>query len=1177
MLVDTGSSISFIDPKHINPDSIYLDNDEMITTAIGQFNANKKVDLPLFAEFNEIPTTFQFCVRPFHKYFDGIIGLDLMEYLEAQPLICKPHKRFITRFASLPILEKPCLQSGKIPIEPSSRKICLLPVDTDNGHVLIRETKLNDNLLVSEGLYTAKNWICPVEVINTSNQAQIVHIEQPLRCESMFENYHECNFHMVNDEPSVSSLSIRDLIQTDHLNSQEKSAIFKICDEYQEIFFREGQNLSFTSATKHRIITNDELPIYTKSYRYPYIHKEEVQSQIQKLLQQGIIRPSYSPWSSPIWIVPKKLDSSGKQKWRMVIDYRKLNDKTVDDRYPLPNITEILDKLGRCMYFTSLDLASGFHQIEVDPRDIEKTAFSVENGHYEYVRMPFGLKNAPSTFQRVMDNVLRDLIGKECLVYIDDIVVFSVSLEEHIEKLTKVFQRLREWNLKIQVDKCHFLKKEIEFLGHVVSQDGIKPNPAKIEAIKSFPIPKTTKEIKGFLGLLGYYRKFIQDFAKITKPLTKKLRKGEDIDLDPEYVQAFEKCKTLLINDPILQYPDFSKPFNLTTDASNYAIGAVLSQGPIGHDKPVCYASRTLNKSEQNYSTTEKELLAIVWACKYFRPYLYGRKFNLLSDHQPLKSIHSMKNTNNKLTRWKLQLEEFEYTPMYIKGKNNVVADALSRIPEMHVNESSNATVHSAGSDNEDLIRISEQPLNSFTEQIIFLKQQNNSKLPARVYKVLFQTKHRQTFFYNEYTPQILTDIIKQYLGPKKLYAIYCPSDLVFQTFETVYDRYFSRNKSFKVIRCPKLLQDVESLEEQGELIKTTHETSNHRGINENTAELQREYYFPNMKSKISAFINNCDTCQLLKYDRDPPKQIFKITSTAKHPMDILHLDLFFIDHHIVLTIIDKFSRFSNAFVLPSKNSIEVIKALKRYFATHGLPKSIVYDSGREFVNALFNDFCRNAKIEVHQTSVGQHSSNSPIERLHSTLIEHYRILQSKDPNLEIQDAIDEVMLKYNNSIHSETKYKPFELFTGRTESFLDRYEAVKQHDYLEAIFNYQNELNRLVSDREQTRKEIRTNKLNENRKEPENYDPNQIVYIKETQRRTKSQPPFKKGKIETDLGPNVIIAKNKKIHKGKLKKKRLFQDTHPNGGLPPAKTRHNGPNPIPGTSTNNPGTSQAK
>lgn len=320
--------------------------------------------------------------------------------------------------------------------------------------------------------------------------------------------------------------------------------------------------------------------------RYPYVHRQEVRDQIEKMLEQNIIRPSDSAWSSPIWIVPKKADASGKVKWRLVIDFRKVNEKTVDDKYPIPNITDVLDKLGKCQYFTTLDLASGFYQVEMDPADIHKTAFNVENGHYEFLRMPMGLKNSPSTFQRVMDNVLKDLQNQICLVYLDDIIVFSVSLQEHMLNLEKVFKKLRESNFKIQLDKSEFLKLETEFLGHVICREGVKPNTNKIHAIKNYPLPKSTTEIKRFLGLLGYYRKFIPNFARVTKALTQCLKKGSKITLDQNYINCFEHCKTLLINDPILQYPDFSQEFLLTTDASNVALGAVLSQGTIGSDKP---------------------------------------------------------------------------------------------------------------------------------------------------------------------------------------------------------------------------------------------------------------------------------------------------------------------------------------------------------------------------------------------------------------------------------------------------------------------------------------------------------------------------------------------------------------------------------------------------------------
>lgn len=278
------------------------------------------------------------------------------------------------------------------------------------------------------------------------------------------------------------------------------------------------------------------------------------------------------------------------------------------------------------------------------------------------------------------------------------------------------------------------MKLETAYLGHVITRDGIKPNPDKISAINKYTIPKTTKEIKQFLGLVGYYRKFIPDFARITKPMTSCLKKGRKITLDPDYVNSFEKCKTLLQNDPILQYPDFTRDFILTTDASNFAIGAILSQGPIGSDKPVSYASRTLNDSELNYSTIEKELLAIVWATKYFRPYLFGRKFKIITDHKPLQWMMSLKEPNSRLTRWRLKLSEFDFTVVYKKGKNITNADALSRI-EIHNEEisslagnptekppsladSSTNTAHTSNEHPILEVPITDEPLNKFHRQI---------------------------------------------------------------------------------------------------------------------------------------------------------------------------------------------------------------------------------------------------------------------------------------------------------------------------------------------------------------------------------------------------------------------------------------------------------------------------
>ena len=310
-----------------------------------------------------------------------------------------------------------------------------------------------------------------------------------------------------------------------------------------------------------------------------------------------------------------------------------------------------------------------------------KTAFSTPYAHLEFNRMPFGLKNAPATFQRLMDRVLTGLQGIELFVYMDDIVIYATSLEEHAYKLKKLLARLKTAGLSLQPEKCQFLRHDIAYLGHIITEKGVLPDPRKLQAVRNFPIPQRRKNIKQFLGLVGYYRRFISDFAKISKPLTQLLKKDISFLWGPEQQKAFETLRDKLCSEPLLQYPDFNKPFVVTTDASDFALGAVLSQGQIGRDLPIAYASRTLDKAETNYSTTEKELLAIVFAVKHFRPYLYGHKFTLVTDHRPLLWLNGLKDPVSRLARSKIKLTKFDYDIVYKRGIANSNADALSRNP----------------------------------------------------------------------------------------------------------------------------------------------------------------------------------------------------------------------------------------------------------------------------------------------------------------------------------------------------------------------------------------------------------------------------------------------------------------------------------------------------------------
>jgi len=449
-----------------------------------------------------------------------------------------------------------------------------------------------------------------------------------------------------------------------------------------DFFKLPGDRLTATSAIEHYIPT-PTIPtnraITLRNYRIPEHHQTEVDNQVQQMLEDKIIQPSQSPWNFPILIVPKKLDASGKRKWWICVDFRKLNDVTVGDSFP--NIQDILDRLGRARYFSALDCASGYRQVPLSEEDRVKTAFSTATGHYEYLRMPFGLKSAPSMFQRLMNRVFLGLIGTRCFVYLDDVILFGQTLQEHNERLREILERLRQFNLKIEPDKCEFLKTELNYLGRIVTSEGVKPDPNKVQAINDFPIPINVTDVKSFLGLAGYYRKFIPQFSKIAKPLNDLLKKNNTWKWEQEQMNSFRCLQTVLTQEPVLQYPDFTKPFILTCDASGFAVGAILSQGKIGHDKLIAFASRTVNKAEQNYSTIEKELTAIVWACKHFRPYLLGRTFTIVTDHKPLTWVFSVKDPSSRLLRWRLLLEEFHYAIEYKAGKKNVNVDALSRNP----------------------------------------------------------------------------------------------------------------------------------------------------------------------------------------------------------------------------------------------------------------------------------------------------------------------------------------------------------------------------------------------------------------------------------------------------------------------------------------------------------------
>lgn len=1146
-LIDTGSNRSFINPSLICPYTIRKIPPIKLSTVFNSIYIDKEVNVKSFREFRS-EEKINFLLFKFHKYFDGLIGLDILQKLKIK--LDFGNSTLEVNSNQLPIHYKPNLKSKSYDVKPQTTIVAEIPVDIEEGDILIRDIPIEPNLVINGGIYKSVGWYAKVEVSNTSDCEKSFSIEQPIRATPLQQNYTEFHNFLISSETATEECqnNLQNSLRLNHLNSEEKTSVLSLCNKFNDIFFSKNQQLTFTNQVKHQIKTTDDVPIYSKSYRYPFVHKNEVETQISEMLEQGIIRPSFSPWSSPIWIVPKKLDASGKQKWRLVIDYRKINEKTINDKYPIPNISDILDKLGKANYFSTLDLASGFHQIEIHSDDTPKTAFTVEHGHFEFVRMPFGLKNAPSTFQRVMDNVLQGLQGKICLVYMDDIIIFSTSLQEHIINLKTVFERLREANFKIQLDKSEFLHKEVSFLGHVVTSEGVKPNPEKIHAVKNFPIPKTQKEIKTFLGLLGYYRKFINNFANLTKPLTNCLKKGNKVELNPTYIKCFEQCKNLLCNDPILQYPDFEKPFNLTTDASNYALGAILSQGAIGSDRPVCYASRTLSETEQRYSTIEKELLAIVWATKYFRPYLFGHKFKIITDHKPLTWLFSLKEPNSKLVRWRLRLEEFDYEIFYKKGKQNTNADALSRA-EINTSEISDSldTIHSGEENFDDGIPISERALNEFSIRLIFQKTDLRYN-PKDMMKIVFNTKKQITIRRNDLDKEeVIIEKLRLYLIPKKTIGIHA-DDTTFKLIQSTYSKFFN-NSTSKLVRCKVILKDVENIDSQEQLIIEYHNQSIHRGINETLLHLKREYYFPKMKEKITRILNNCQICSFNKYERQNTNVKFALTETPKKPLDILHIDIYSVHKQVFLTIIDKFSKFAAVYMIPARNSLNLVTSLTHFFSQHGVPKKIISDNGQEFISSVFQDFLKLHNIENHLTSAKNSTGNAPVERFHSTLTELIRVLHSQNKNKPIEDIVNEAVLAYNNSIHSVTKLTPFELLSGHISSalFPQITNVNPDNDYVQQRQEIFNQIADIIHKRSLSHKENIINKLNENKSEPPDFQPNENI-LEADNRRNKLAPRFMSHKILRN-NKFTVVTNKRKVHKRKIKKKRKFSGQPPANG----------------------------
>jgi hypothetical protein len=468
----------------------------------------------------------------------------------------------------------------------------------------------------------------------------------------------------------VELYSVESPVTQSELPHQLQQLIHKFSD-----LFQEPTGASPTRALTHSIpLVPGVQPFRMKPYRYTPAQKDEIEKQIAHLLKANMIKESTSPFASPALLVKKK---SG--EWRLCVDYRKLNAYTIKNKFPMPIIEELFEELYGACWFSTLDLRSGFHQIMVAPEDQYKTAFQTHSGHYEYSVMPYGLTGAPATFQSVMNHVLAPLLRKCVVVFIDDILIYSTSFEEHIRHVQQVFQLLQDHQFKVRLSKCSFAQQKLHYLGHVLTPNGVSTDPSKVQDVQNWPSPTSVKDVRSFLGLAGYYRRFVQHFGMIAKPLTDLLKKGTIFIWSKDCETAFQLLKNALLTAPVLALPNFSKPFVVETDASETGVGAVLQQD--GH--PIAYVSKALGPRTQGLSTYEKESLAILLAIDQWKAYLYPAEFIIHTDQKSLVHLTDQRLHSYWQQKVLTKLMSYQYKITYKKGSTNCAADSLSRAPQM--------------------------------------------------------------------------------------------------------------------------------------------------------------------------------------------------------------------------------------------------------------------------------------------------------------------------------------------------------------------------------------------------------------------------------------------------------------------------------------------------------------
>lgn len=751
--------------------------------------------------------------------------------------------------------------------------------------------------------------------------------------------------------------------------------LIQLLIEYSDCFSSTTHDLGCTDKIKMQINLNSETSICYRPYRLSIPEKEIVRDKINDLLENNIIRESSSPYCSPIILVRKKNGD-----YRLCVDYRKLNSITIKDKYPLPIIEEQIEKLGGKQVFISLDMSQGFYQIPLEENSISKTGFITPEGHYEFLRMPFGLANSPSVYQRLMDKILGPLRFGKVLPYMDDLLIAADNDAEALEILHTVLGIIRDSKLTLNLEKCKFLQREIEYLGYDISGSGVRPGMKKTEAVSKFREPANIHELRMFLGLTSYFRKFVRGYAVIAHDLYKLLKKNEPWMWTSDQQTAFEKLKTILTNRPVLALYNHTAETEVHTDASSKGIAGILLQR---HDKdmrPVAYFSRKASKEESVYHSYELETLAVVESLKRFRIYLAGIEFKVVTDCSAVRETFEKRDLLPRIARWWLSIQEYNFHIVHRPGSTHKHVDALSRIPV-------------------DIAARTEVMVLDLLDWIVCMQSQD-SKL--RTIREKLELDGNDPDLSKDYT-----------LKDNKLYRKCIDNELR--------------------LAVPK--------SGRWHVMRKYHDDIGHPGLKRCETLIKDHYWFPKMTRFVRKYVNSCIDCVYKRGQYGKHEGELHPIPKIDEPMHSLHIDHVgpFCKsrkgHSYLFVIVDSFTKFVWAKPCKSTRSLEVTSTLEEVFSLFGYPKRIISDRGTAFTSKTFADYCTSKQIRHVKNAVASPRSNGQVERFNRTLIEAINKSTTEEQNWDT--CLPQVVWGINNTINSTTGFPAYRLMFKAKRSLL--------------------------------------------------------------------------------------------------------------------------------------------